>query len=67
MGRFSARQWQNCATCQFWTGHRKVNAQHSAAETDPSTVGTCTLTGREGRKYATNSCIGWRRWQALVG
>ncbi len=65
MCRFNARQWKNCATCQFWIGPRTLDQLQQAAEADQMAQGSCALQKRPLRKYATNSCIGWRKWAAL--
>ncbi len=65
MARFSARTWQNCATCQFWLGPRTLNTTMVVAEVEESAGGTCTAKGIDSKSYATTSCIGWRRWLPL--
>lgn len=64
MGLFSARDWKNCATCQFWNGPRQFVPLRLACKVDQSEVGSCARRGDD-RHYATNSCIGWRCWALL--
>ena len=63
MCRFSARQWNNCATCDFWTGQRQVNVLHQAADVAAQGEGLCRWHVRP--QYATASCIRWQAWSKL--
>ena len=65
MARFSAKTWQNCATCQFWLGPRVLNARMVVAEVDEAAEGACTARKQNPRRYATASCNGWQRWVPL--
>jgi len=65
MGRFTAREWQNCATCQYWVGPRQLNQSLSAAEVDPAARGTCIFHQKCAHRYATTSCINWQVWGVL--
>ena len=64
--RFSARQWHNCATCQFWCGPRDWDAHQNAVVTDGMECGECTSKDKPCRKYATNTCIAWTPWTQLT-
>jgi len=66
MCRFTTSDWKNCATCRFWTGPRELNDLHTAAETEATSFGDCTLDEKHRRHYATNSCIRWRAWTAIA-
>ena len=66
MARFSARNWNNCATCEFWLGSRRFNEYMIAAETDLEARGICSASGRGISTYATASCVGWRKWATLA-
>ena len=65
MARFSAKCWQNCATCEFWSGPRGVNALMAAAEVEAAARGVCGANGKDSKSHATSSCIGWRKWGML--
>ncbi len=65
MGKFTARQWQNCATCEFWRGPRELDAVQKAADLDPSAQGPCVRNGTQVKRYATSSCISWKAWTAF--
>ena len=62
MAKFSARFWQNCATCEFWVGPRQFNAPMVAAEVDEKAEGACSGERKDSKSYATTSCVGWRQW-----
>ena len=64
--RFSVRQWQNCATRQFWDGCREWDQQQNAAVTDGMGRGECACKAKRRSKYATSSCTGWTAWSKLV-
>lgn len=65
MARYSPNVWQNCATCEFWVGSRKADKFDFTAEVLEATRGRCTLRSSHDEKYATSTCVGWRRWSAL--
>jgi hypothetical protein len=69
MARFSSRSWNNCATCNFWQGPRKLHAPMGAADVEAGAQGACA---RKQEKlhwrpttYATNSCSLWREWASI--
>jgi len=64
---FAARDWKNCATCEYWVGPRTLDDRQQAAEADGMAVGACRLQKGHVRKYATSSCYHWRRWSRLGG
>ncbi|KPK86197.1 MAG: hypothetical protein AMJ81_01750 [Phycisphaerae bacterium SM23_33] len=65
MAKYSPNIWQNCATCEFWVGPRRPDESGATAEVDEAAQGKCILRGAHAEKYATNTCVGWRRWTAL--
>ncbi|KKL83560.1 hypothetical protein LCGC14_1973500 [marine sediment metagenome] len=65
MARFSAKCWQNCATCKFWAGPRDVSELMAAAEVDVGAEGACGVKVKKAKSYATTSCIQWQRWGML--
>ena len=64
MCMFSAKHWQNCATCQLWTGPREFNIERAAVHVEPDAMGACVRNATQS-KYATSSCIAWRHWAML--
>ena len=66
MARFTAREWKNCATCEFWVGPRGFSELHTAAEVDVMAEGVCALNQKRLRRFATGSCIDWQRWEPLA-
>ncbi len=67
MALFQPKLWKNCATCNFWTGSRKTNDIHSGVRAEMNCCGECMQAKYKGlRRFATNSCLKWRRWNALA-
>ena len=50
MARFTAREWKNCATCEFWVGPRDFNELLTAAEVDVRAEGVCALNQKRLRR-----------------
>ncbi|GAG36330.1 unnamed protein product [marine sediment metagenome] len=64
MAKFSATFWQNCSTCNFWTGPREANEAH-IVHVDQNARGSCEVKKKYAVRYPTNSCTSWKKWAAL--
>ena len=57
-----------CATCNFWTGQRKINdpVSRSLAECVPNTYGDCIENElRKTQKHNNASCTKWQKWSVF--
>jgi len=58
--------FQNCATCDFWTGSRSLNSARTRVEYDSGVEGDCLYGGKKiTRKSPTSKCSNYRKWGLL--
>lgn len=61
------KQREQCATCEYWSGHREPDNWFDSVEYMDNNKGTCynkrSWNGNE--KYPTDSCNNWQRWMVL--
>ena len=61
------KQIAQCATCEYWSGHREPDSWFDNVEYMDNHKGKCynkrSWNGNE--KYPTDNCNNWQRWMVL--